>query len=855
MSSVATTAEQRGREPARGFITLPLSVRLALRELRGGITGFYIFVTCIALGATAIAAVGTLSSAIQYAISREGRVLLGGDVEASLVHRQATPEERGILEASGDVSVVATMRSMARLTDGTGQALVRIKAVDGAYPLYGAAEFEDDRTLADLRRPGAVAVERGLLEQLGLKSGESFQLGSETVEIAAVLMKEPDRLAAGITLGPRVLMSLETLRQTGLAQPGSLIDWRYRIRNTGTEPLDKATLEAALPETGFQVRDRSDPSPGISRNLRRLSDFLTLVGLAALLTGGIGVANSVSAFIERKRKTIAAYKALGASGNLISRSFLLQVMIVALLGIAIGLTLGTALPFIATQFLGDGLPLQLDAGIYPAPLILAAAYGLLITLIFVLWPLGRTRQIRAAELLREQIDKRPGWPPLAFAAGSIASAILLVVLAVFLSSQPDIAAWALGAIAATFAVFTALGYGFRFLAGAIPRPRRPELALALANIAGPAGLTRTVTLSLGAGLTLLTAIAVTNASMTAELRTQIPERAPSHFFVGINKNDFARFSELIAQKAPGSQLESAPMLRGQIVELDGTPVSQITPPAEAAWVLNGDRGLTFSDTLPSDSRIVEGEWWPEGYSGEPLVSFEADLARALGLNIGDMVTFNVLGRNITAKLANFRTVEWESLNINFVMIFSPNTLAAAPYNMLATLTWPESTIAGEADVIRSVATQFPTVTAVRVRDALETVTSMLEQVFTAIRVAGGLTLLSGVLVLAGALSTVRARRIYEAVVLKTLGATRWRILFAHMAEYLILGLATAAAAALAGTVVAYILLTQIMDISFTAPVSALLQAAGLATIFMIAFGLFGTLRVLNAKAAPYLRAE
>jgi putative ABC transport system permease protein len=850
-----TTAETIAAQPAaEARVPLPLSLRLALRELRSGISGFYIFVVCIALGATAIAAVGTLSAAIEHAMSREGRVLLGGDAEAELVHRQATPEELRILESKGIVSEVAALRSMARLPDGSAQALVRVKAVDAAYPLYGTADFEGGKTLADIRgKVGAVAVERSLLEQLHLKEGDSFRVGEASVTIAAILAKEPDRLAAGITLGPRVMMSIETLRQTGLAQPGSLIEWNYRIKSPGT--LTRTELEAALPKTGFQVRDRNDPSPGVRQNVKRLSDFLTLVGLTALLTGGIGVANSVSAFIERKRKVIAAYKALGASGGLIARSFLIQVLLIALAGIGIGLALGVALPWLAVETFGGALPLNVEIGLYPAPLLLATAYGLLIALIFILWPLGRTQRIRAGEILREAIEEKINWPPFAFAAGSVLCAVILVLMSIFLSQQPRIAAIALGAVAGTFVVFALLGLGYRWLAGRLPRPRRPELALALGNIAGPAGLTRTVTVSLGAGLTLLTAIAVTNASMTAELKDQMPQQAPSHFFIGINKNDYAGFERLIAEKAPGSELNSAPMLRGTLVELAGRPVSEIKPPDEAAWVLNGDRGLTFSDDLPDDSEVVEGKWWPEDYKGEPLVSFEVELGRALGLKIGDMLTVNVLGRNVSARIANFRTVEWQSLNINFVMIFSPNTLAAAPYNMLATLAWPQSNPAGEAEVVRAVAQQYPSVTAIRVRDALETFTSMLGQIFTAIRVAGGLTLFSGVIVLAGALSTVRARRIYEAVILKTLGATRIRILMAHLAEYLILGLATAAAAALAGTAIAYVLLTEIMEISFVGPPSALLQAAGLATIFMIAFGLFGTLRVLSAKAAPYLRAE
>jgi putative ABC transport system permease protein len=851
----AIPAEATGR--GRG-LALPLSLRLALRETRGGISGFYIFIACIALGAAALAAIGTLSSAITSGIAREGQVLLGGDMEASLVHRRATDAERAFLTAEGPVSEIATLRSMARLTDGSSQALVLLKAVDGVYPLYGAVALEDGMSLADALRPGGAAVERALLEQLGLKKGDRFNLGETTLEITAIIVSEPDRLSAGPSLGPRVMISLDTLAKTGLSQPGSLIDWRYRIKNPDAAEIAgfKDKVAANLPDSGFQVRDKTDPSPGISRAIDRLADFLTLVGLTALLAGGIGVANAVGAFIERKRKVIAIYKATGAPRDLVTRSFLIQVMLLALVGIAIGLAIGAALPFLFTSLYGPILPVRLEVGIYPAGLAWAAAYGLLTALIFMLWPLGRASQIRAGELLREEVSGRKGWPPLWFMAGSIGCAALLVATAIGFAADRRIAAWTMLAVALTFLIFGALGLGFRWLARRLPRPRRPELRLALANIAGPGGLTQTVTISLGTGLTLLTAIALVNASLTEELRTQIPEQAPSHFFIGVPKASFDRFRAVIADNAPGAKLETAPMLRGKIVSLAGVPAAQIKPPPQAAWVLNGDRGLTFADEAPKDSEIVDGAWWPKDYSGEPLVSFESELGRALGLKLGDMVAVNVLGRNVTAKIANFRTVRWNSFGINFVMVFSPNTLRAAPYNMLATLSWKaDHEMSAEADVVRAVSAEFPSITAVRVRDALETFNGLMAKVFAAIRVAGGLTLFSGVLVLAGALATARSRRIYEAVILKTLGATRWRIAGAHLAEHLLLGLATAIVASAAGAAVAYVILTELMEVSFHPSAVALLQASFFATIFMIAFGLFGTLRVLGAKASPYLRSE
>jgi putative ABC transport system permease protein len=848
---ITAQASERGRS-----LALPLSLRLALREMRGGISGFYIFIACIALGAAALAAIGTLSSAITTGIAREGQVLLGGDVEASLVHRRATDPERAFLTNEGPVSEIATLRSMARLTDGSSQALVLLKAVDDVYPLYGAVMLEDGSDLRAALRPGGAAVERALLEQLGLQKGSRFNVGETTLEVTAVIISEPDRLSAGPSLGPRVMVSIDTLAKTGLAQPGSLIDWRYRVKAPGAVEGFKDRIATALPDSGFQARDKTDPSPQISRAIDRLADFLTLVGLTALLAGGIGVANAVGAFIERKRKVIAIYKATGAPRDLVTRSFLIQVMLLALIGIAIGLVIGAILPFLFTALYGPVLPVKLEVGIYPAGLASAAGYGILTALIFMLWPLGRASQIRAGELLREEVSGAKGWPPLGFMAGSIACALLLVATAIGFAADRKIAAITIAAVAVTFVLFGALGVGFRWLSRRLPRPRRPELALALANIAGPGGLTTTVTISLGTGLTLLTAIALVNASLTEELRTSIPEQAPSHFFIGVPKASYDRFQAVIAENAPGSELQTAPMLRGKIVSLAGVPAAQIKPAPQAAWVLNGDRGLTFAAEAPKDSQITKGEWWPADYSGEPLVSFENELGDALGLKVGDMVVVNVLGRNVSAKIANFRTVRWNSFGINFVMVFSPNTLQAAPYNVLATLSWKaEHDLKAETDVVRAVTAEFPSITAVRVRDALETFNGLMAKVFAAIRVAGGLTLFSGVLVLAGALATARSRRIYEAVILKTLGATRWRIAAAHLAEHLILGLTTAIVASAAGAAVAWVILTEMMEVSFHPSAVALLQASFFATIFMIAFGLFGTLRVLGAKASPYLRSE
>ncbi|MEL7048543.1 MAG: FtsX-like permease family protein, partial [Pseudomonadota bacterium] len=316
------------------------------------------------------------------------------------------------------------------------------------------------------------------------------------------------------------------------------------------------------------------------------------------------------------------------------------------------------------------------------------------------------------------------------------------------------------------------------------------------------------------------------------------------------------FRETVLVTQPDTTIFDAPMLRGRIVSLNGTRAEDLKAPPEAAWALNGDRGITYADEIPDGSKLTAGQWWEAGYEGEPLVSFEADIAEGLGLNLGDMITVNVLGRNVTAKIANLRKVEWESLAINFVMVFSPNTLRGAPTNVLATVTLPkDATLSDEADVSKAITKQFPTTTVLRVRDAIEAFGEIFGKIMMAVRVAGGVTLVAGALVLAGALATAQRRRIQEAVILKTLGATQRRILTAHAIEYGLLALVTAGFAIGLGALAAWATLTFIMDVQFTFSWLAVAQAIGLSSGLVLLFGGLGTWQALRARPVPYLRSE
>lgn len=860
MTSAGTTIAPQARSARSAG---PQVLRLALRELRSGFSGFHVFIACVALGVMVITAVGVLTDSLRRGFEQQGELLLGGDLVLSRAHRPAEPKELAWLNAQGRMAAMATMRTMARRIDGQDQALAELKGVDTAYPLVGAVQMQGGAGFAEaIHKQGGAVVAPILLERLGLSVGDSIALGSTTVPITGVVEDEPDSITDNFTYGPRVFVSLETMQRTGLVQLGSLVRWRYALKiadgRASEEQLVRFRdqLASALPDSGFTMRDRRNPSPRVTRSLDRLRQFLTLLGLTALLVGGVGVANAVATFIDRRRRVIATFKSLGATSGMIFGVFLTQVLLIAAIGVAIGLVLGYLVPVIANAIYGDALPIRATVTISPWSIASAAAYGFLVALVFTLWPLGRAELVRAGVLFRDEVAPEPVRPRPRVIALTVATVAALVLFAVLSSEVRWIAIYFCVGLVAVFALFAGLGVLVTYVARRLPRSTVPEVALAIGNLGAPGGLTRSLVLSLGAGLSLLVAVALTDSSMVRELTTHLPETSPTYFVLDIAKTDADEFRQLVNRVAPGSEIRDAPMLRGRIVELGGRPVDQIKPAPEAQWVLTGDRGLTYSEGVPEGSRVVAGEWWPADYDGDPLVSFEAELAGHLGVGLGDTVTVNVLGRNITARIASLREVKWESLAINFVMVFSPNALQAAPHSLLATITLPpDADLARDAELARAISNTFPSATAIRVKDAIDAFNDVFGKVMTAVRVAGSITLLAGALVLAGALATAQRRRIKQAVILKTLGAIRKRILLSHFVEYAVLAAVTAAVAAVLGTISAWIVVTQVMEIDFTFSSTAVLGALALALVLVMGFGGFGTWQVLRAPAVPYLRSD
>jgi putative ABC transport system permease protein len=830
-----------------------LALSLAVREVRGGLGSLRLLIVCLFLGTLALAGVGSLAAAISAGLAREGQSLLGGDVEVRLTQRLPSGKERAGIAAEGLVSDAIKMRAMLRGLTGPAsgrQLLGELKAVDSRWPLYGTARLSSgggNREVQAALSTGAVVGE-AFAEQLEIRVGDEIGLGDARFRVTGILVNEPDRAGDGFAFGPSVLIALPALEATGLLQPGSLYRSHTRIRLApGADPaVVTQRLRDGFPDAGWRVADRRDGAPGVRRFVERLAQFLSLVSLTALAVAGVGVANGVQSWLDRKAGTIASLKALGAPSALIVRAYLLIILSVGAAAAAAGALAGAAIPWLVVRLAGDAMPIPPALGLYPKPLLAAIAFGLLVAIAFAWPPLARAGALPAQRLFRGQAEPWP-WPRARAAAVSGSIGLVIAALAIWQAPEKLFAAGFVAGAVGLLLLLAGLGWLVREAAARAPRPRRALFRLAIANLHRPGAMTRELVVALGLGLSLFAALAFIETSFNAELKKTIPERAPGFFILDIPKEDASRFRELMPK---GSELAMVPSLRGPITAIRGVPVADLGPLPEGAWVLRGDRGLTWSADPPEGNRIVAGRWWPKDYAGPPLVSMDAEQAALLGLKVGDTITVSVLGVEVTATIASLREIRWDSLGFNFVLVFDPNALAAAPYSWMATVSPPA---AADPGFVRLVSEAFPTSSVVRVRDVVGQVGDLLRQVGAAVRAAASVAILAGLAVLVGAIAAQARARLYDSVIMKTLGATRRQLLLSAALEYALVGVLVAGIALLLGAVFAWVTLTQVLDLGFMPDWRVAALTVGLGGAVTLILGLAGASHVLGQKIASTLR--
>ncbi|MGB1264516.1 MAG: ABC transporter permease [Nereida ignava] len=791
----------------------------ATRELRSGLRGFGIFLACLALGIAAIAAVGSTRTAILKGLERDGAALLGGDAELQFTYRFATEDERAWMQSQAiQVSEITDFRSMIvvpSVSDAPPErALTQVKSVDAAYPLVGEVKLSPEMPLNQAIAANGAVMERVLADRLGLSIGDSFNIGTGTFRLSAILQREPDSAGGGFGLGPRTLVRTESLANAGLLQTGTLFDTKYRmLLPEGTElaALER-DAEQRFANSGLRWTDARNGAPGVQQFVDRLGAFLVLVGLSGLAVGGVGVSAAVRSYLERKTSVIATLKTLGASRSTIFATYAIQISLLTILSIAIGLVLGAALPLALAPIIEARLPVPAEFSVHPKPLIEAAIYGAFAAAIFTLWPLARTENIRAATLFRDALGHDNALPRkryLFLTAGLVAA---LVLSAIAFSGTAFLTLWTAGGIIAVLGVLALAARGLRALAAAATKMHalrgRPALRLALGAIGGPREQASSAILSLGLGLSVLAAVGQIDGNLRGAIAQDLPDVAPSYFFVDIQSDQLNGFNARLAGDPAVSRVDTAPMLRGVISKINDRPAKEV---AGDHWVLQGDRGVTYAQTAADGVTITQGSWWPADYTGAPQISFAAEEAEEMGLVLGDTMTINILGRDITGTITSFREVDFSTAGIGFILTMNPAALQGAPHSHIATV---YATPEAEAEILRDLAGTFPNITAIRVADAIARVGELLASLAAATSLGASATLITGFLVLIGAAAAGVDARTFEAAVLKTLGASKGVILQSFALRAGLLGAAAGTIALVAGLTFAWAVSTFVMETSF-----------------------------------------
>ncbi len=835
-----------------------VAFKFALREIRFAFRQFRIFIACLFLGTAIIASVGSVTANIAASLARDARMFLGGDVEIETNQRVLSDEEMGyVVERAEEISLVSELRAMAHTEGFTDSSLIEIKAVDTLYPMFGVLETSSGlspRELLDKKngRWGAVPAD-AIATRLGLKEGDTVNIGNVAYEIRGITVREPDSANAGFQFAPTVIVSQDSMEETGLITFGSLVEYNYRLRlpDGADSQAFEDEIEAAFPDSEWRVRDKSSGGGQTQRFIDRMGQFMTLVGLTALLVGGVGVSNAVHGYLNSKTNTIATFKILGAQSETIFKIYLYQILIMSVISIVLGLLAGGSLPFLFADYLESKMPIALSKEFFIGPLTVAAFYSILISLIFTLWPLAKAKNVSARQLFRLTISEPTGEKlPKIYLATIAGMAVLMLAVVFYTADYRELTGYFIGGMLGSFVLLLGTGYLVRAGVEHLPRSFSPALRIALSNITRPGNSTLSIILSLGLGLILLTAIALVDYGLESEIERRVDTDAPSYFFLDIQKAEHDEFKEFTEAREGVSLYRTVPNLRGRITHIKGIPSTEVEVDQGVRWMLRGDRGMTFADEVPEDNKLLAGDWWPNGYQGEPEVSISNDMAEGMDLGPGDKITVNVLGRSIEVTVRSIREVDWGGFGINYVLMFDPNVLSGAPFTYVGTI---KSTDDQEAANYQAITRTYPNVTTVRLKEVLENVQVLLEQIRGAIDVMASITIVAGVLVLSGAIAAGHKGRIYDSAVLKVVGATRKDILKAYVFEFIILGVATGIVAIILGSVAAYGIVVGIMEMQWTFSLDIPLLTVIAAIFITMSIGMFSIYKAMSVRPAQVLR--
>jgi putative ABC transport system permease protein len=834
------------------------------RESRGARSRLVFFVACLAVGVAAVVAVAGLSASLDRTIRGEARQLLAADIAVESRRPLPAALADALRKIAGveraDLTEMVTVAAAPPSASGPGRSqLVELKVVEGGYPFYGKLRVEPDRPLVSLLAADTAVVGPDLLARLALRVGDSLRLGGADFRIAGTVLAEPDRMGGTFSVGPRVFLAHDGLKRTVLEGAGSRVLYRALLKLPTETPAARtkaiaAGLDTALAKAGrIRVENYTEAQPSLRRGLRRAERFLGLVALLSLLLGGVGVAQTVRAWVAGRLDAIAVLRCLGLRPREVLRLYLVQTAVLGLVGSAAGCVAGVAVQWIVPGVLGDLVPAGAGRTLEWSAIARGLLLGVGVALLFSLPPLLATRRVPPMRVLRHDAEPlpTPRWAAAALAA------VLLGGIWLFATLQAGSALlgaeFAGGAVAATLALAGA-GVALARLVGRAPRRfARVWVRHGLAALARPGASTVGAIVGLGLGVLVVLGMSQVERQLAAQIDRELPHDAPTAFLIDIQPDQWAGVRDLLTG-AGATGVDSVPVVMARLQAVDGKSVEDLAgrSPGERdrRWALTREQRLTYLEKLPADNQVVEGRLW--GDPSRPEVSLEADFAKEIGAKLGSRLGFDIQGVPIELWVTSLRTVKWETFGINFFLVVEPGVLEDAPQFRLAAARLPAG---GEQQVQDRLAAAYPNVTMLQTRAILERIAGILRRIGLGVRFLGGFTVLAGIAILAGAVSAGSARRGREVALLKTLGMTRRGVGAVFATEYALIGAVAGVIGAAGGGVLSWFVLTRGMEAHWRLEPAAYGVAVAGAIGLAVAAGLAASLTALRRRPIEALRAE
>ncbi len=833
-----------------------LIFKYALKDLSRNYHKISSIIVTLFISLFILSAIFTIEDSLKKELNDNAKALLGGDLEIDYNRNQGNLDLVNKVKEFATVSQMIEFSTMLSTTsrDKNKSLFTRIKTVDEKYPLYGNVVYEPISAYERMQKePNTILINESLSKTLNIKINETVKVQDQNFKVIGIIKSVPD-VSGFVAFGDWALAGKQTLEILKLNGIGSFLNYEYKVKfneNDKPEEIEQRIEEIFKDDQKVKLRYPENSASGIKRIINNFSQFLSLVSISAMLIAGIGIANTLLSFINQNNMSIAVRKAVGFYSGNIKTLYYLQLFILLVIITVVAYGTSFLIVPIADKYLSDGLGLN----VYPVFSLLnflkIFLVGLLVLVIFSIPTISSIDQVKASNLFRNVFQNLRFFYSKRSVVLSFVLLSILILLFTIGSEQPSYSLGYFGAFFVCLIVFFLLSKLIIFFLKRFKSSPIISLKVSIKNITQTKSITPITVMSLGLGVTLLLTLALVGTNFQREIAKSIPDIAPDYFFVGIQKGEKEKFEKGILNMDPNASIEIVPMVSSGIVKINGIdPNTYIKPDNDSYWVIGSERRSSWTENIPEDNLILEGEWWDLSNPSQLQISLDAKIAKDFNIQLGDIFTLNVYGREIEGKVINFREVDYRDLSINFAMLFNPQYAKNIPHEYLATAKFNSNKF-DETEMLEI----MPSLSMIKIADYLSKVTAVLNKVFIAVTLISAVTIVIGLIVISSAIMVQGKVKEYQNLVFKILGFSKKQIIFSSLIEFIIIFKSVILIAILFAVIGSKFIMENIFELVWMFDFKVLIYlgfSIGFVTLILI---LLTNLKYLNPKVYPLIRNQ